>query len=155
MLQRSAGQSPSKYRLGPRGTAMTTRLDMVGLFVSDMARMVAFYRDVLGFAVEWDGKGPHAEIKNDGVRFSFYERARLPDLLGETPTYPSGLNGTFELAIDLPTSADVDLEFARVVAAGARPIYAPRDEPWGMRSSMITDPEENIIEIGSWNRGIQ
>jgi lactoylglutathione lyase len=82
-----------------------------------------------------------------------YERAQLPGLLKQTPTYPSGLNGTFELAIDLPTSADVDREFDRIVKAGARSIYAPRDEPWGMRSSMIADPETNIIEIGSWNRG--
>ena len=44
-------------------------------------------------------------------------------------------------------------EFARVLQAGACPVYAPRDEPWGMRSSMIADPEGNLVEIGSWNRG--
>jgi lactoylglutathione lyase len=75
--------------------------------------------------------------------------------LGLTPTYPGGLNGTFELAIDMPASADVDREFERVVKAGGKPIYAPRNEPWGMYSSMITDPEGNITEIGSWNRGVQ
>ena len=63
------------------------------------------------------------------------------------------MNGTFELALDWPTSADADRAFVRSVAAGAQPIYAPRDEPWGMRSSMIADPEGNLIEIGSWNRG--
>ena len=74
-------------------------------------------------------------------------------LLGQAPTYPAGLNGTFELAIDLPTSADADRVYAQVIAAGAQPVYAPRDEPWGMHSSMIADPEGNLIEIGSWNRG--
>jgi uncharacterized glyoxalase superfamily protein PhnB len=69
------------------------------------------------------------------------------------PSSATGLNGTFELAIDLPTSGDVDREFERVINAGGQPIYAPRNEPWGMYSSMITDPEGNIIEIGSWNRG--
>ncbi len=59
------------------------------------------------------------------------------------------------MAIDLPISADVDREFERVVKAGGKPIYAPRLEPWGMYSSMISDPEGNIIEIGSWNRGAQ
>jgi len=134
---------------------MGTRLDMIGIFVNDLPRMVAFYRDVLGFEIAWDGKGPYAEFKHEGIRFSMYERAQLPDLLGQTPSYPSGLNGTFELAMDLPTSADVDREYDRIVKAGARSIYAPRDEPWGMRSSMIADPEGNIIEVGSWNRGIQ
>ncbi len=131
---------------------MTTRLDMIGLFVKDLHCMVSFYRDVLGFQIDWDGKGPYAEFRNEGARFSMYERAELPALLGQPPTYPSGLNGTFELAIDLPASADVDREFARVIQAGGRAIYAPRTEPWGMYSSMICDPEGNLIEIGSWNR---
>jgi lactoylglutathione lyase len=77
----------------------------------------------------------------------------LPELLGQNPSYPNGLNGTFELAIDLPVPADVDREFEQVVKAGGQPIYAPRQESWGMYSSMIADPEGNIIEIGSWNRG--
>jgi catechol 2,3-dioxygenase-like lactoylglutathione lyase family enzyme len=132
---------------------MATKIDMIGIFVDDLKQIVAFYCDALGFEIEWDGQGPYAEFKHEGVRFSMYQRALLPDLLGQAPAFPSGLNGTFELAIDLPTSADADSMFARVVAAGGRPIYAPRDEPWGMRSSMIADPEGNLIEIGSWNRG--
>ncbi len=132
---------------------MSTRIDMVGIFVSDLRVMTEFYREALGFDIEWDGKGPYAEAKNSGVRFSMYARSELPGLLGQPPTYPSGLNGTFELAIDLPHSTDVDAECARVVRAGGRLVYAPRDEPWGMRSSMIMDPEGNLIEIGSWNRG--
>ena len=134
---------------------MGTRLDMVGIFVSDLHRMVSFYRDTLGLEIEWDGQGSYAEFKHEGIRFSMFERAQLPGLLGQTPRYPTGVNGTFELAIDLPTSADADRMFERVVQAGATSIYAPRDEPWGMRSSMIADPEDNLIEIGSWNRGAQ
>jgi uncharacterized glyoxalase superfamily protein PhnB len=82
-----------------------------------------------------------------------FERAQLPELLGQEPSYPTGINGTFELAIEMTNKEDVDPEFERVVGAGGRPIYAPRDEPWGMRSSMVADPEGNLIEIGSWGRG--
>lgn len=134
---------------------MGTQINMVGVFVRDIHTMVAFYRDVLGFEIDWDGQGPYAEFKKVGVRFSMYERAQLPDLLGEEPGYPTGLNGTFELAIEQPYSADVDREYARVIKAGAREVYPPRDEPWGMRSSMIADPDGNLIEIGSWNRGVE
>lgn len=129
------------------------RLDMIGIFVNNLDQMIAFYRDILGFEIDWDGSGPYAEFKNNGVRFSMYERAQLPALLGKEPTYPTGLNGTFEIAIDLPASADVNREFTRIVKAGGQPVYTPRNEPWGMYSSMIADPEGNLIEIGSWNKG--
>lgn len=132
---------------------MSIRFDMVGIFVNDLKKMVAFYRDVLGLEIEWDGNGPYAEFKHEGIRFSMYERAQLTALLGRPPTYPAGLNGTFELAIDLPTSTDADIFYESAVKGGAQPIYAPRDEPWGMHSSMVADPEGNLIEIGSWNRG--
>ena len=128
------------------------RLAHVGVAVRSLEEAVAFYRDVLGFEIEWDGRGPYAEFKHEGVRFSMYERSELPGLLGTEPGFPAGLNGTFELALDLPHSHDVDAEFERLVAAGARTVYRPRDEPWGMRSSMIADPEGNLIEVGSWNR---
>ena len=134
---------------------MGTQLDMIGIFVSDLHQMVNFYRDVLGFEIDWDGTGPYAEFKQKGTRFSMYERAQLPDLLGQAPTFPTGLNGSFELAIDLPTSADVDREFERIVKAGGQPVYAPRHEPWGLYSSMIADPEGNLLELGSWNRAVE
>jgi lactoylglutathione lyase len=125
------------------------RINLIGLFVSDIAQMVAFYRDVLGFEIDWNGQGPFAEFKNENIRFAMYERKQLPALLGQAPGYPNGINGTFELAIDCPVYGDVDKEFDKVVAAGATAIYAPRIEPWGMRSSMIADPEGNLIEIFS------
>jgi catechol 2,3-dioxygenase-like lactoylglutathione lyase family enzyme len=128
------------------------RIDMVGLFAKDMEAMVAFYRDVMGMPAEWDG-GPYAEFENEGVRFAMYAREKLPELLDETPTYPAALNGTCELAFDFPRMEDVDTEFARIVSGGATPVYAPRDEPWGMRSSMVADPDGNLIELFSRGEG--
>jgi lactoylglutathione lyase len=130
---------------------MGTRFDMIGLFVADLRRMVAFYRDALGVDITWDGEGPYAEFRHAGIRFAMYERAQLPGLLGQIPSFPTGLNGTFELAIDFPTSTEADQAYARIVQAGAQPVYAPRDEPWGMHSAMVADPEGNLLEIGSWN----
>jgi catechol 2,3-dioxygenase-like lactoylglutathione lyase family enzyme len=132
---------------------MAVRFDMVGIFVNDIQKMVDFYQNILGFKINYDGSDPYAEFEHTGIRVSMYERRLLPALLGQTPGYPSGINGTFELAIDLPYFEDVDSEYARLINAGARPVYAPRLEPWGMRSSMVTDPEGNLIEIGSWNKG--
>ena len=132
---------------------MAARIDMVGLFANDVPAMVRFYCDVLGFEVEGDDHESHAEFRHEGVRFSMYKRAMLPDLLGEEATFPRGLNGTFELALDLPRFEDVDVFFEKAVEAGAKAVTEPRDEPWGMRSSYVADPEGNLIEIGSWNKG--
>ena len=115
--------------------------------------MVAFYRDVLGLEIEWDGKGPYAEFKHEPIRFSMYERKLLSEFLGRTPTYPNGLNGTFELAIELPKFEQVDIEFERAVKAGAQPVTPPKDTPWSQRTSYVADPEGNLIEIGSFNQG--
>ena len=74
-------------------------------------------------------------------------------MLGQTPGYPEGLNGTFELAVNVGAKENVDKVFAEIVAKGGKQVYAPRDEPWKMRSAMISDPEGNLIEIASdfWN----
>jgi predicted enzyme related to lactoylglutathione lyase len=132
---------------------MGIKLDAIGIFVKDLKGMVEFYRDVIGIDIDWCGNGPLAEFKHDGIRLMMYERKELNGYLKKEVSYPEGINGTFELAIDLPKFADVDKEFERVVKLGARQVFEPRDEPWGMRTSYITDPEGNLIEIGSWGKG--
>ena len=93
---------------------MRGRIDMIGIFVKDIATMVSFYREVLGFECDWK-EGPYAEFKHKGVRFSFFERDKLPDLLSEPVTFPPGLNGTFEIAIEFPHFEDVDREYKKII----------------------------------------
>lgn len=126
---------------------------MIGLFPIDLVRMVKFYKALLGVEVEWDGKSPYAEFKHEGIRFAMYARKELPALLDQQPDFTRGTNGTFELAVDQPHFEDVDPEYQRALSLGASAVYGPRMEPWGMRSSMVSDPEGNLIEIGSWNKG--
>lgn len=128
---------------------MHVKFDMIGIFVNDLGKMVAFYSEVLGLEVNWDGSDAYAEFKHEGIRFSMFERRMLPQILGREPSYPAGINGTFELAINIGAPENVDEFFKKVITAGATPIYEPRDEPWKMRSAMIADPEGNLIEIAS------
>ena len=128
---------------------MKVRFDMIGLFVSDLSNMVNFYRDVVGLEIDWDGSGPYAEFKHDGIRFSMFQREQLASLLGQEPSFPKGINGTFELAINVGEPTNVDATFETMLKGGASEIYPPRDEPWNMRSAMVTDPEGNLIEIAS------
>ena len=128
---------------------MPKKFDMIGIFVTDLSKMVQFYRDVIGIECTWDGKGPYAEFKHVGIRFSMFERHELPKLLGQIPDFPAKLNGTFELAINVGKPQNVDVRFKEIIQKGGKQIYEPRDEPWKMRSAMIADPEGNLIEIAS------
>ena len=77
---------------------MKIKFDLVGIFVNDLSKMVNFYNNVIGIDIDWDGAGSYAEFKHEGIRFAMYERKELPALLGQEPSYTSGINGTFELA---------------------------------------------------------
>jgi lactoylglutathione lyase len=128
---------------------MKVKFDMIGLFVNNLSTMVYFYNKIIGIDIEWDGEGPYAEFKHKGIRFVMYERKMLPKLLGKRPSFTTGINGTFELAINVGKPENVDIFYKKMIENGAKEVYAPRNEPWKMRSSMITDPEGNLIEIGS------
>ena len=128
---------------------MKIKFDMIGLFVKDLPAMVSFYRDVVGMETNWDGEGPYAEFKHEGIRFSMFERDKLPGLLGQQPSFPNGLNGTFEFAINVGKPENVDVFFKKLTSQVAQAIYEPRNEPWKLRSAMVADPEGNLIEIAS------
>lgn len=128
---------------------MKMKFDMIAIFVKDLTNMVDFYSNIIGIDIDWNGEGPYAEFNHEGIRLAMYERKELPVLLGQKPSYPEGINGTFELALNVGTPENVDKTFNKLVSAGAKPVYQPRNEPWKMRSSMIADPEGNLIEIGS------
>lgn len=128
---------------------MSVKFAMIGIFVENIHRMVEFYSKVVGLETDWNGEGPYAEFNHEGIRFSMFSRSELPKILGTTPDYPAKLNGTFELALNVGEPGNVDTKYAEFIAKGAQSLYPPRNEPWKMRSAMVTDPEGNILEIGS------
>lgn len=128
------------------------RLDGFGLFVEDMATMVRFYRDVLGFEIREDENATNVYLVKDGTLFMLYRRKDFEGMTHRRYEYLKGANGHFEVALYVDTYDEVDSEYARIVTAGAQPILPPTTEPWGQRTCYIADPEGNLIEIGSFNR---
>jgi catechol 2,3-dioxygenase-like lactoylglutathione lyase family enzyme len=126
------------------------KLDGFGIFVKDMRTMVEFYRDVLGFEIEWDGKDPSVLVKKDGTLFMFYSRRDIEAMTGNKFHYAPAVSGHFETALSVQNFSHVDEAFARVTAKGAKPVLAPTTEPWGQRTCYVADPEGNLIEIGSF-----
>ena len=128
------------------------KLDGFGLFVEDMATMVRFYRDVLGFDITEGENAENVYLVKDGTLFMLYERKNFEQMTSRKYDYIKGLNGHFEIALSVDTFDDVDTAFADAVAKGARAVLEPTTEPWGQRTCYIADPEGNLIEIGSFNR---
>jgi len=126
------------------------KLDGFGIFVKDMETMVVFYKDVLGFEIEWKQGETNVYLVKDNTLFLLYGRDDFEKLTSRKYQYISGLNGHYEIAFSVPTFADVDKEFERVVSLGATPVLEPELEPWGQRTCYIADPEGNLIEIGSF-----
>lgn len=128
------------------------KLDGVGLFVNDMATMVRFYRDVLGFEIKEDENAVNVYLIKNGTLFMLYERKNFEKMTNRKYEYLKGLNGHFEIALYVDTFEEVDAEYAKAVEKGAQSILEPTTEPWGQRTCYIADPEGNLIEIGSFNK---
>jgi catechol 2,3-dioxygenase-like lactoylglutathione lyase family enzyme len=125
---------------------MTTRIDLVGLVVADMARSLAFYR-LLGFdlAPEAD-REPHVEASLPGglrIAWDTIETIRSFDPDWATPS--GGARMSLAFACDDP--ADVDATYARIVAAGHEGHLDPWDAFWGMRYAVLHDPDGNTIDL--------
>ncbi|MBQ3376036.1 MAG: VOC family protein [Erysipelotrichaceae bacterium] len=128
------------------------RLDGFGLFVEDMAKMIRFYRDVLGFEIKEAEDSSNVYLVKDGTLFLLYGRSDFEKMTGRSYEYIKGLNGHFEIALYVDAFDEVDAVFRKAVENGATVVMKPELEPWGQRTCYIADPEGNLIEIASWDK---
>lgn len=128
------------------------RLDGFGLFVDDMAKMIRFYRDVLGFEIKEDEDAYNVYLIKDNTLFLLYRRSDFENMTGRKYEYIKGLNGHTEIALYVDTFDEVDEEYEKAISKGAVSVLEPTTEPWGQRTCYIADPEGNLIEIGSFNK---
>ncbi|MBP3250721.1 MAG: VOC family protein [Ruminococcus sp.] len=128
------------------------RLDGFGLLVNDIATMIRFYRDVLGFEITEAEDTSNVYLVKDGTLFLLYGRKDFENMTSRKYEYVKGLNGHFEIALYVDTFDEVDEAFRDVVSKGATPVLEPTTEPWGQRTCYVSNPEGNLIEIGSFDR---
>jgi catechol 2,3-dioxygenase-like lactoylglutathione lyase family enzyme len=107
------------------------------LAVPDLDASAAYFRDVLGFQVQWETATEWRLVERDGVRV----------MLGHCPndTRPSDLgshNWFGYLDVD-----DVDALHAEITARGAS-CSAPKNAPYGMREIVVTTSDGHRIVFG-------
>lgn len=122
-------------------------IDYIALFVSDVARSLIFYRDVLGFIFEKPAKPDGAEGYSGKLKIGIYDRSWLPKLFGDrgkqiisgNPFLLSmtvdNLDQVYQQICDRQTNILVDI------------ISPPTLMPWGQRILFLSDPDGNMLEI--------
>jgi catechol 2,3-dioxygenase-like lactoylglutathione lyase family enzyme len=124
----------------------TPQLDLVGIVVQDMARSLAFYRELgMEFPADADSQ-PHVEVTLPGglrVAWDALETVRSFD-----PAHPAPSGGSsMGLAFRVDSPADVDATYERLVAAGYDGHKAPWDAVWGQRYALVHDPDGNSVDL--------
>ncbi|MCA6501844.1 MAG: VOC family protein [Pseudanabaena sp.] len=122
-------------------------IDYIALFVSDVARSLIFYRDVLGFIFEKPAKPDGAEGYSGKLKIGIYDRSWLPKLFGDrgkqiisgNPFLLSmtvdNLDQVYQQICDRQTNILVDI------------ISPPTLMPWGQKILFLSDPDGNMLEI--------
>ena len=118
----------------------------VNIYSEDVARLVDFYR-AFGFEETFrtpkEGEPIHVELVLDGFTVGV---GAVESVVGdhglELDLSKSGRGMEIVLWTD-----DTDAAFARLVAAGARPLSEPHDWLGTLRLAWVSDPDGNPIQL--------
>jgi catechol 2,3-dioxygenase-like lactoylglutathione lyase family enzyme len=126
---------------------MDLTLDVVGLVVDDMARSLAFYRQ-LGLDV------PAAADKESHVETTLPGGVRLtwdtPEVIRSfDPSWApaSGGRPRIGLAVHCSSPAEVDALYEKLTGLGHEGHKPPWDAFWGQRYAMVHDPDGNGVDL--------
>ncbi len=100
------------------------RLDGFGLFVDDMAKMIRFYKDVLGFGIKEEENTSNVYLIKDGTLFLLYGRNDFEKMTNRRYEYIKGLNGHSEIALYVDTFEEVEILHNRMKEAGVQNMSA-------------------------------
>lgn len=120
------------------------RIDVAVLFVADLERAMAFYRDTLELPLTFsDASSAYFEM--EGASLLLLTITGAQDLLSAdavAPQHPPSASSQLVAFVE-----DVDAVYAGLLAKGVEFIRPPTDRAWGMRTAHFRDPEGNIWEI--------
>ena len=101
------------------------------LAVHDLTGSTAYFRDVLGFTVDWHDEDRWQALRRGGVSVHL---GRCPDALPPVDLGDHSYFGMF-------STTDVDRLHSEIAARGAIILSPPTDRPWGLREMAVATPE--------------
>jgi catechol 2,3-dioxygenase-like lactoylglutathione lyase family enzyme len=112
------------------------------LFVADIKKSCDFYTKKLGFAVEFIYGDPpyYGQVVRDNARLNLrlvYEPVFVADVRKR--------EHLLSASITVATSNEIKQLFLSYQAAGVSFDQALKKEPWGARTFVVSDPDENLI----------
>lgn len=114
------------------------------LTVSDVARSLAWYRDILGFTVDetWEDQG---RLAGAGLKAG---TARLVLARDEGAPRPDRVKGD-GFRLYFTTAQDINEVATGIKARGGTLASEPAEQPWGVRTFALVDPDGFMLIISS------
>ena len=119
--------------------------DAIGIIATDMAKTLAFYRQLgLEFPEGVESEGHVEAVLAGGFRVMFDSVEVVESFSTYEP--PAGRRAVgFAFRCDSPS--DVDATFEAVTGAGYEAKEQPFDAPWGQRYATVLDPDGNPVDL--------
>lgn len=120
------------------------RIDVVVLFVADLERAKAFYRDTLGMTMKFEDQAS-AGFDFDTTLLLLLSITGAQDLLSSEAVAvqrPTGARSQLVAFVE-----DVDAIYAGLASQGVEFVRKPIDREWGLRTAHFKDPDGNVWEI--------
>lgn len=126
-------------------------LEVVTLFVDDLASAEHFYTAVLGLEVVFQDDVSMV-VKLGRLMLNLLHREQAPELVepATVATSTAGVRAMFTIRV-----ADVDAVCTDLQRHGVHLLNGPVDRPWGRRTAAFADPSGNVWEVAQLLDGDQ
>ena len=126
---------------------MDLKLTQVRLLVTAYEACFFFYRDVLGFPVNYGSEHEdYASFQTQDAMVALYKRPLMAEVVG-TSSLPAAVASQDRVVLHFQVD-NVDQTVEQLRAKGVVIVQEPTDRPtWGSRTAHFRDPDGTLIEI--------
>jgi catechol 2,3-dioxygenase-like lactoylglutathione lyase family enzyme len=111
------------------------------VITNDIKRLVRFYEQITGLSATWYTE-EFAELPTSSCTLAIGSK-RTMELFGAGAARPADNHtAIIEFRVD-----DVDREFSKLKGVIGEFVQEPTTQPWGNRSLLFRDPDENLINF--------